>query len=138
MISSALTKTLWHSEKFIKESRITSQNKIKIILQKISYDTNLQKLNGVDANYLFHENSTGEADCLANGGHHQAVIHPCLLKPEIIFQSWHFCFHIWQRSDEKADYGLLWKACTFYNNHHCHHDSRHDDDHHYLLSYDDH
>ena len=31
--------------------------------------------------YLFHENSTGEADCLANGGDDQAVIHPGLLKP---------------------------------------------------------
>ena len=100
--------------------------------------SNFQKTEWCQQKYLLHENSTGKADRLANGGHHQAVIHPCLLKPEIIFQSCHFCFHIWQRSDEKADYGLLWKACTFYNNHHCHHDSRHDDDHHYLLSYDDH
>ena len=30
----------------------------------------------------------------------------------ILCQTWHFYFHIWQRSDVKADYGPLWNACT--------------------------
>ena len=31
---------------------------------------------------LLHENSAREADCLANGGRHKAVVQPGLFKPE--------------------------------------------------------
>ena len=47
--------------------------------------SNFQKTEWCKQKYLLHENSTGKADRLANGGHHQAVIHPCPFKPGIQF-----------------------------------------------------
>ena len=58
LTSSELTKKLWHSENFGIWSKVNKTQK-----------------------YLFHENRTWETDCPADGGHHQAVVHPGLLEP---------------------------------------------------------
>ena len=63
---------------------------------------------------LLHENSTGKADRLADGGDHQTVVHPRLLKPANQVESLNLAFLLLSYLTE-ADYGPL------YNDHNCHH-----------------